>query len=57
MGKAIAKSSPLGELTLAAGPYAPQVRAFVQYLQSAGHDLGSGIPAYLEELKGRKYLE
>jgi integrase len=44
----------LDGLKRAAGPYAPQVRAFVQYLEGAGFDLRSGIPAYLEELKGRK---
>ena len=54
MGKAIVRSGPLEVLKAAAGPYAPQVRAFVEYLEESGYSLKEGIPGYLAELKGRK---
>jgi len=54
MGKVVVKSSPLEVLRDAAGPYAPQVRAFVEYLKGVEPDLREGIAAYLEDLKGRR---
>ena len=54
MGKVVVKNSPLEVLREAAGPYAPQVRAFVEYLGGAGLDLKDGITAYVEELKSKR---
>ena len=54
MEKAITRSGPLDALKAAAGPYGPQVCAFVEYLEELGYGLKEGIPAYLAELKGRK---
>ncbi|MGA2615127.1 MAG: tyrosine-type recombinase/integrase [Spirochaetia bacterium] len=54
MGKVVVKSSPLEVLREAAGPYAPQVRAFVQYLDGVEPDLREGIREYLEELNRKK---
>ena len=36
MGKVTVRSKPLDVLREAAGPYAPQVRDFVEYLEGAG---------------------
>ena len=57
MGKVVVRSSPLEVLRDAAGPYAPQVRAFVEYLGGAGLDLKDGITTYLEELKGKSRID
>ena len=57
MGKVVVKSGPLEVLREAAGPYAPQVRAFVGYLEGAGLDLKDGITTYLEELKGKRRID
>ena len=54
MGKVVVKSSPLEVLREAGGPYAPQVRAFVEYLEGVEPDLREGIRDYLEELKSKK---
>ena len=52
--RAIAKAGVLDLLREAAGPYAPQVRAFVEYVKAARLDLKDGITAYLEVLKGKR---
>ena len=54
MGKVVVRSSPLEVLREAGGPYAPQVRAFVEYLEGIEPDLREGIRGYLEELKSKK---
>jgi hypothetical protein len=54
MGRVVAKMSPLDGLRQVAGPYGLQVRAFVGYLEGSGLNLKVGIPAYLEDLNGRK---
>ena len=57
MGKVVVKSSPLEVLREAGGPYAPQVRVFVEYLEGVEPDLRKGIRAYLEELKLKKRID
>ncbi len=54
MGKVVVRSSLLEVLREAAGPYAPQVRAFVECLEGVEPDLIEGIREYLEELNRKK---
>jgi hypothetical protein len=54
MENRVVKTDAFGILRAAAGPYTPQVRAFVGYLQENGLDMKDGIAAYLGELKGKR---
>ena len=48
------KAGVLDLLREAAGPYAAQVSAFVEYINGAGLDLKDGITTYLEVLKDKR---
>lgn len=54
MEKRVVKSDAFDILKDVAGPYTPQVRAFVVCLQQNGLNLQDGVAAYLGELKAKK---
>jgi integrase len=49
----IVRGGTLGILKTAGGPYSRQVNAFVSYLEEQHLEIVQGIPAYLNNLKGR----